>query len=92
MTIAQMEEARRLLSYRNDIRKRIDSLKEVYAIDFYNSFSGGNKSHYEEYTQGDFWSDLNREVVNAAREAAVLELIKARDKITIQLKELGLEE
>ena len=92
MTLEQMDEARILLSRRNDIRKRIDSLKEVYAIDFYDPFSGGKKAHYEEYAKGEFWSDLNGEVINAAREAAVLELIKARDKITAQLKELGLEE
>ena len=92
MTIAQMDEAQRLLSDRSCIQGKIDSLKEVYAIDFYDPFSGGKKAHYEEYAQGEFWSDLNGEVINAAREAAVVELIKARDKITAQLKELGLEE
>ena len=92
MTIAQIDEAKKLLNDRSCILKKIESLKEIYAIDFYGSFSGGKKAHYEEYAQSEFWSGLNKEVINAAREAAVLELIKAKDTITAQLKELGLEE
>ena len=92
MTIEQMDEVKKLLNDRSYIQEKIESLKDVYAIDFYKSFSGGGKAHYEEYSQGEFWSDLNKEVINAAREAAVLELIKAKNKITAQLKELGLEE
>lgn len=92
MTVAQMDEAKKLLNDRSCIQGKIDSLKEVYAIDFYSSFSGGKRAHYEEYSQGEFWSDLNGEVINAAREAAVAELIVVRDKITAHLKELGLEE
>ena len=92
MTIAQMEEARNLLNDRRCIQLKIEFLEEVYAIDFYKFFSGGEKAHYEEYFEGNFWSDLNREVINAAREAATVALINAREKITAQLKELGLEE
>lgn len=92
MTIKQINEVQKLLSDRGDIQKKINSLKEVYAIDFYKSYSGGEKAHYEEYSQGEFWSDLNQKVIKAAREAAVIELTVARNKITEQLKQLGLEE
>lgn len=90
MTIAQMDEAKKLLNDRSCIQGKIDSLKEVYAIDFYKS--GGGKVCYEEYSQGGFWSDLNKEVIDSVREAAMLTLINARDSLTAQLKELGLEE
>lgn len=90
MTIAQMDEAKKLLNDRSLIQGKIESLKEVYAIDFYKS--GGGKVRYEEYSQSGFWSDLNKEVIDSAREAAALTLINTRDSLTAKLKELGLEE
>ena len=47
---------------------------------------------HKRFHEKDFFATLSTCVFKAAREAAVLELIAARDKITAQLKELGLEE
>ena len=91
MTIDQLKKIEEHIKQREIIGEYIKDMEDVYAVDFHKP-GKDDPVRFMGVTSTDFFATLSTCVFKAAREAAVLELIAARDKITAQLKELGLEE
>lgn len=86
MTINQVHEIEELFNLRKTISRQIENIQNANYVSF-----GGNLSFFD-YGLDDPISEPCKKVVDACIEAAKTALIKYRDSLTEQLKELGLEE
>lgn len=92
MTIDQINEIKSLIEKREDVKKDLENLSDIYAVRFVLAYSGGSQRYFERSNSDYFFDKLDTEVVVACQEAAQTVMKNKIEELTAQLKELGLEE